>query len=221
MTTTGRTLVALYDDPASAEAARDGLLALGLPRDAVAVHGGPAGDAAAAAADARADLAAAVMTDGERRAYAEGVRRGGRLVVARVPEGLQAAGLAALDRSGPVDVGPPAGGRDGDRPLPASWTTEDGASPRAAGERVRFEAALPEAAAAEAFRGRELEVVERAEEAVVRKVPRVVEEVGLRREVGERVEAVRDTVREQRVEVVEVEAEDGRGDGTAGRGRGP
>ena len=218
MTTTGRTLVALYDTPGAAGAARDGLLALGLPRDAVTIHG-PPGDAAAGGRGPRADLAAAVMTDGERRAYAEGVRRGGHLVVALVPEGMQAAGLAVLDRSGPVDVGVPAGGGDGDRPLPVAWTTEGGAPHRAAGERVRLEAALPERAAGGAFRGLELEVVERAEEAVVRKVPRVVEEVGLRGEVGERVETVRDTVREQHVEV-----EDGRGDAAAAgreRGRGP
>lgn len=48
---------------------------------------------------------------------------------------------------------------------------------------------------------REIEAVERDEEAVVSKQARVVEEIALRKDVDTRTETVRDTVRKQEVEV--------------------
>jgi len=56
-------------------------------------------------------------------------------------------------------------------------------------------------AAADAFRERTIEARTFTEEAVVSKEARVVEEIGLRKEVGDRVETVRDTVRETKVDV--------------------
>jgi uncharacterized protein (TIGR02271 family) len=56
------------------------------------------------------------------------------------------------------------------------------------------------------FAERTIEAVEHSEEAVVSKEARVVEEVGLRKEGGERTETVSDTVRR-----TEVEVEDERG----------
>ena len=59
-----------------------------------------------------------------------------------------------------------------------------------------------EAAPGEAtFAERTIEAVERGEEAVVSKVARVTEEIGLRKEVDHETETVRDTVRKQEVEV--------------------
>ncbi len=57
------------------------------------------------------------------------------------------------------------------------------------------------AADGDPFRERTIELTETGEEAVVGKSARVVEEVGLRKDVGERVEEVKDTVRHTEVEV--------------------
>ena len=51
------------------------------------------------------------------------------------------------------------------------------------------------------FREKEIAATERGEEAVLSKEARVVEEVGLRKEADTRTETVRDTVREQKVDV--------------------
>ena len=55
--------------------------------------------------------------------------------------------------------------------------------------------------AADAFRERTLSATAMAEEAVVAKEARVVEEISLRKEAADRVETVRDTVRETKVDV--------------------
>ncbi len=60
---------------------------------------------------------------------------------------------------------------------------------------------------AEGLREREFEVTERHEEPVVEKRAREVEEVVVRREANERVETVRDTVRETKVDVDKEPAE--------------
>jgi uncharacterized protein (TIGR02271 family) len=56
-------------------------------------------------------------------------------------------------------------------------------------------------ATADAFRERDIEVTERAEEAVVAKESRIIEEVVVRKEETERVEDIEDTVRRTEVEV--------------------
>ena len=61
--------------------------------------------------------------------------------------------------------------------------------------------------AADAFSDKVIEMTETAEEAVVSKTARVVEEVGLRREASDRTETVHDTVRREDVEVVREPAE--------------
>jgi len=58
--------------------------------------------------------------------------------------------------------------------------------------------------AADAFRTRTLSASARSEEAVVGKEARVVEEIGLRKEAIDRIETVRDTVRETKVDVEQV-----------------
>ena len=56
----------------------------------------------------------------------------------------------------------------------------------------------------DAFHSQTLAATAQSEEAVVGKDVRVVEEIGLRKEIGERVETVRDTVRETKVDVEQV-----------------
>ncbi len=58
--------------------------------------------------------------------------------------------------------------------------------------------------AADAFRDRSLSASAMSEEAVVSKNVRVVEEIGLHKEATDRVETVRDTVRETKVDVEQV-----------------
>ena len=59
---------------------------------------------------------------------------------------------------------------------------------------------------ADSFSEKTIEMTETAEEAVVSKTARVVEEIALRKEVSDRVETVRDTVRKEQVEVEQIPA---------------
>ena len=59
-------------------------------------------------------------------------------------------------------------------------------------------------APSDSFSDKTIEMTETAEEAVVSKTAHVYEEVGLRKEVSDRVETVRDTVRKEEVEVEQV-----------------
>ena len=54
---------------------------------------------------------------------------------------------------------------------------------------------------ADAFTERTIEFTETTEEAVVEKTARVTDELVVRKDVGERVETVRDTVRREEVEI--------------------
>ena len=73
-------------------------------------------------------------------------------------------------------------------------------------ERTPASRALSAEEAEAAFRGRTVEALGTREEAEVSKVARVVGEVSLGRQVSEREETVRDTVRRTEVEVEKVEA---------------
>lgn len=72
---------------------------------------------------------------------------------------------------------------------------------------------LPLSAAGDAFRERSIEMTETSEEAVVAKNARVVEEVVVRKDVGERTETIEDTVRRTEVDVENVGTK-----GTSGTG---
>ncbi len=63
---------------------------------------------------------------------------------------------------------------------------------------------LPLSAAGDAFRERSIEMTETSEEAVIAKNARVVEEVVVRKDVGERTETIDDTVRRTEVDVENV-----------------
>ena len=280
-----RTLTAMYDTKGAAEGARDDLVALGLASADVTIRGADAGTGAASGATAStgtedkgfwASLADLFVPDEDRSAYAEGVRRGGYLLSARVPDGMEDRAAEVLERHDPVDVDERSRtwsgegwSREGYRDdaattagtglgggavgttttgytdtatatgagLGAARTREDGVVERAqeqlrVGKRevgrgtVRVRSYVVETPVEEqvtlrderveverrpvdrpvrpgdaAFQEREIEATERAEEAVVSKEARVVEEIGLRKEGDTRTETVRDTVRRQEVEV--------------------
>ena len=62
--------------------------------------------------------------------------------------------------------------------------------------------------ASDSFSEKTLEMVETVEEAVVSKVAHVYEEVGLRKEVSDRVETIHDTVRKEEVEIEKIPGKD-------------
>src|SRR4051794_24025714 len=306
-----RTLTAMYDDRGAAEAARDRLVALGVPSGDVTIRGTGAGTTTgAASADEDkgfwASLADLFAPEEDRHTYAEGLRRGGHLLSARVPDGMEARASDVLERSGAVDIderaeswrqggwtGYQAGAAGGSGSATAGMTStartggaadtagyasstgtagtsaaglgaagsattrdvaEGGVVERAeeqlrvgkrevGGGRVRVRSYVVERPVEEqvnlrqervdierrpvdrpvepgdaVFQEKVIEASERGEEAVVSKQARVVEEVGIRKDVETRTETVRDTVRQQEVEVEDDRT--GRDAGVTGTGRG-
>src|SRR3954469_1511361 len=99
----------MYDDRGAAEAARDRLVALGVPSGDVAIRGTGAGTTTSAAPAGEgkgfwASLADLFAPEEDRHTYAEGLRRGGHLLSARVPEGLEDRAIDLLETSGAGDV---------------------------------------------------------------------------------------------------------------------
>jgi uncharacterized protein (TIGR02271 family) len=112
-----QTLVALYDDAASARQALDELRAAGLPHDRFWISGNTTG---------AADLGSSRLTDfvgdfarpesrvgsltrlgvpeDDAQLYAEGVRRGGTLWIGEVSDDKMERALAIIERSSPVDL---------------------------------------------------------------------------------------------------------------------
>ena len=108
-----RTVTALYDTRGAAESARDELVALGVPSADVAIRGTEGGGDYSSATSTGAvtedkgfwgGLADLFAPDEDRHAYAEGVRRGGHLLTARVPDGLEDQAVDVLERHDPVDL---------------------------------------------------------------------------------------------------------------------
>jgi uncharacterized protein (TIGR02271 family) len=308
-----RTLTAMYDTRGAAEAARDQLVALGIPSAGVTIRGTDAGTTATTAPTADEDkgfwasLADLFAPEEDRHTYAEGLRRGGHLLSARVPDGMADRASDVLERSGAVDIderaeswrqggwtGYQAGAAGGSGSAATAGMTstaraggaadtagyassagtagtsaaglgaagsattrdvaEGGVVERAeeqlrvgkrevGGGRVRVRSYVVERPVEEqvnlrqervdierrpvdrpvepgdaVFQEKEIEASERGEEAVVDKQARVVEEVGIRKDVETRTETVRDTVRKQEVEVEDDRT--GRDAGVTGTERG-
>ena len=294
---TDRTLTAMYDTRGAAESARDQLVGIGVAPDAITIHGTEVVRAARTAATEDkgfwASLADFFMPDEDRHTYAEGLKRGGYLLSARVPDELEEAAADILESSEPIDLdersaswrqngwagyeagtssyagapataaysegaglaeadpafapvdarqhGPPAipwrGLTAGDGPDTSpdlanddvvqaaeeelqvgkrdvgrgsvrvrSYVTERPVEEQVElrQERVTIERRPVDRAVAPgdaAFTERTIEAVERGEEAVVSKTARVTEEIGLRTDVEQETETVRDTLRKQEVEI--------------------
>jgi uncharacterized protein (TIGR02271 family) len=316
-----RTLTVMYDTKGAAESARDDLVALGVPSANVTIRGTEGGSGTSSTSSTTEDkgfwesLSDVFFPEEDQQTYAEGVRRGGYLLTARVADGLEDQATDILERHDPIDVDERAeswrqsgwtgyqtgsstggattaaysesgstGSRDygtggsgrsvGDRASDAvgdaaeavglksdnrdeqrrgygtAGTTGAGlgtAAPRSgAGEDVvqvaeeqmrvgkrevgrgsvrvrsyvterpveeqvslreeqvhveRRPVDRPVSAGDAVFQDKVIEASERGEEAVVDKQARVVEEIGIRKDVDTRTETVRDTVRKQEVEV--------------------
>jgi uncharacterized protein (TIGR02271 family) len=100
-----RTMTAMYDSRGAAETARDELVALGIPAGAILVRGTDTGETATTEDKGFwASLGDMFFPDDDRTVYEEGVRRGGYLLTARVPAGLEDQASDILERSDPVDL---------------------------------------------------------------------------------------------------------------------
>src|SRR4051794_19973112 len=154
-----QTLVALYDDAASARQVLDELRAAGLPHDRFWISGNATGTA---------DLGASRLTDFVRdfgmpesrvrsltrlgvpeddaHLYAEGVRRGGTLLIGEVTDADAERALAIIERSSPVDLA-----ERGEHYRTAGWSRYDAEADytveQAAEERSRYGTGLQNAVA--------------------------------------------------------------------------
>jgi uncharacterized protein (TIGR02271 family) len=310
---TEQTLTAMYDTRGAAETARDGLMTLGIESDAIVIRGTGTGAETVPDTDRGfwASLSDLFLPAEDHHTYAEGVRRGGYLLSARVPEPMVEQASEVLEQADPIDLDERAAswresgwagyaadaGLDAEAPATAAYSEgaglaetdptfapmatpgtarqehpRDDSQPPGAGEGKAFafvdNDVAQEASAGKAFafvdndvvhaaeeelrvgkrdvgRGsvrvrsyvterpveeqvelrqervtierrpvdrelapgdaafaeRTIEAVEHGEEAVISKVARVTEEIGLRKDVEHETETVRDTLRKQEVEV--------------------
>ena len=105
---TERTLTAMYDTRGAAESARDGLVALGIPADAIAIRG-TEDDRDTTTADEDqgfwASLANLFVPDEDRHIYAEGVRAWWLSPDGTAcPRAQPSRHARMLERSDPVDI---------------------------------------------------------------------------------------------------------------------
>ena len=257
---TDRTLTALYDTKAAAEAAKSKLTAMDISSSDISIHDegsagamGGAGGAQAEGGGMFSGLKGLFGAHEDTHAYSEGLRRGHFLLTAKVDEMKTDTAIQALESSGAVDfdsaqagwkqsgwtapaaapamAAPTGMARDQDTAIPiveerlvvgkrevdrggvrvrsyvVSTPVEEQVTLR--DEHVDVERRAvdrPIAAGEEAFRERTLEMTETGEEAVVGKQAYVTEEIGLKKDVGQRTEEVRDTVRHTEVEVERTDA---------------
>jgi uncharacterized protein (TIGR02271 family) len=110
-TTGTRTITALYDTRTDAEAAVAKLVAAGVPRSSIDVKGGGSTTGTTTATTSRdhdmgfwESLKDLFVPDDDRAAYAEGLRRGGHLVVVRADAAHYEQALDILDDEGTVDL---------------------------------------------------------------------------------------------------------------------
>lgn len=255
-----KTITAMFDTRADADAARGRLLAAGIGADDASVvdqsTAGYSSDRRPTTADDKgiwASIKGAFLPDEDRHAYEEGIHRGGAVLTAHVADEHADDAIHVLDNANSVDldgrrqdweksgwknpvaalpVGDRFGGmdaginKDGSEAIPIveeslvvgkravetggvrvrSYVVETPVSEQiglrdehVTVERRRVD--LPLREAGDVFKERTIAMTETGEEAVVGKTARVVEEVVLRKQVGERTETVTDTVRRTEVEV--------------------
>ena len=239
-----KTVVGLFPHSEDAQAALRDLETMGIKRNSVQVM----------TSDAQSKVLSALTTVGvpqnDASIYAEGVRRGGALVVGSVEDSQADQAVSILDRNNTIDID-----KLGSRYRETGYTGYDAAQPAYAAqeitaerdlnkqitipiveeqlvvgkraverggarihtfvterpveesvslheERVSVERRPVDRAATDAdFQTKDITMTETAEEAVVSKTARVVEEVVVGKTATDRTETVRDTVRKTDVEV--------------------
>jgi uncharacterized protein (TIGR02271 family) len=106
---TQRTVTAVYDISSAAESARDRLVGIGVPSADITIRGTSTTTSTTTAAgdDTKGfwdELKSLFVPDEDRQTYAEGLRRGGCLLTAQVPAGLEDQVCDVLEDSGAVDL---------------------------------------------------------------------------------------------------------------------
>ncbi len=177
------TLSQLYPTYGAAVRVVNDLEAAGVPAKDIALVSGEKG------AGARTGVG---EVSADTRAYAEGLKMGGTLVSVRADD-AQAGRIAAILR-----VQTPA--------EDAAMVGQEAVAASAAAEQAEVRAAPlagepSDGAPAGAFQERSIEVRATGEEAVTSKEVRVFEEIRVRKSAADRLETVRDTVRETKVDV--------------------
>ena len=104
-----QTKTAMYDTRGAAETARDGLIALGVAEADISIRGTETGSSDTLATGSEdkgfwASLADIFVPDDDRSTYEEGMRRGGYLLSARVPDGLEIQAEEVMEGADPVDI---------------------------------------------------------------------------------------------------------------------
>src|SRR4051794_5476671 len=106
MATNDKTVVALYDDTAAARTVIEQLETAGIPRSAISTMGSgleTVGNALGGA-DRVGELTRLSVPERDAELYAEGVRRGGTLVISRLTDAQVDRATAVLERHTPVDI---------------------------------------------------------------------------------------------------------------------
>ena len=104
-----QTKTAMYDTRGAAEMARDGLISLGIATTDISIRGtDDAADTGMTSGSEDkgfwASLADMFVPDDDRPTYEEGMRRGGYLLSARVPDGLETQAEDVMERADPIDI---------------------------------------------------------------------------------------------------------------------
>ncbi|WP_191058220.1 YsnF/AvaK domain-containing protein [Geminicoccus harenae] len=100
------TVTALYDTRGAAEAAREGLIGISIQEENITIRG--TDDLSQPVEQESkgfwASLGDLFMPDEDRSLYSEGMRRGGYLLIANVPEGMEREAEEIMDRADPIDL---------------------------------------------------------------------------------------------------------------------
>jgi uncharacterized protein (TIGR02271 family) len=104
-----QTKTAMYDTRGAAETARDGLISLGIAETDISIRGtdDAGGTSLTSGSEDKgfwASLADMFVPDDDRPTYEEGVRRGGYLLSARVPDEMATQAEDVMERADPVDI---------------------------------------------------------------------------------------------------------------------
>jgi len=243
-----RTLTALFDSRADAQASADSLRQLGIDADDIHIHDNTSqtGDSTHDDPGLWQTIKNAFLPDEDRHTYEEGLRRGGFLLTADVDEAQADRAIGVLDSANGVDMDErsnrwraegwtapatgatgAAGNRVAEERIPVveeklqvgkreverggarvrSYVTEVPVHEqlRLREERVRVDRRQVDKPLSEvdgdAFRERSVNVTAMSEEPVIAKAARVVEEVVVSKEAGERTEEIDDTVRRTKVDI--------------------
>jgi len=243
-----RTLTALFDSRADAQASADSLRQLGIDTDDIHIHDNTlqTGDSTHDDPGLWQTIKNAFLPDEDRHTYEEGLRRGGFLLTADVDEAQADRAIGVLDSANGVDMDErsnrwraegwtapatgatgAAGNRVAEERIPVveeklqvgkreverggarvrSYVTEVPVHEqlRLREERVRVDRRQVDKPLSEvdgdAFRERSVNVTAMSEEPVIAKAARVVEEVVVSKEAGERTEEIDDTVRRTKVDI--------------------